>query len=67
MCYRRILRVRSDGKDFEYEGHDSFLRMPPAPELRVRRIHSLVTSPRLYLREAFLNMFFVLHYWYFCG
>ena len=48
------LRVRSDGKDIEYEGHDGFLRMPPAPELRVRRIHLLVTTPRLCLREALL-------------
>ncbi len=49
------LRVRSNGKDFEYEGRNGFLRMPVFPELQVRRIHMLVTTPRLYLHEALMT------------
>lgn len=49
------LRVRSDGKDFEYEGQNGFLRMPVFPELQVRRIHMRVTTPRLYLYEALMT------------
>ncbi len=49
------LRIRSNGVDFDYEGHDGFLRMPPVPELRVRHVHMLITTSQLYLREALLT------------
>ena len=49
------LRIRSNGVDFDYEGHDGFLRMPPLPELQVRHVHMLVTTSQLYLRESLLT------------